>query len=226
MACGLASSPWKLVLLTQSACPGGCFTETSARRTQCTLPHSVERENVSLVITVDSVTVHLKKRTPSYSNDHLSACGQIKIHRRKTQAISEDEAQTASQHLIPFYVFSPTLSEMSTWRSSHCRHPVYNCWGSNCVESVLANLLSHTVLGLIATNSDLARVVQSVGSLGHPLFWCRCWLFTETCLNQRFPGFKKDRRDFSGSPVINNWLWNAGDSGLIPGWVTNISNLR
>ena len=58
--------------------------------------HSVERENVSPVITMDSVMAHLKKRTPSHSNDHLSACGQIKIHRRKTQAISEDEAQTAS----------------------------------------------------------------------------------------------------------------------------------
>ena len=51
----------------------------------------------------------LKKRTPSYSNDHLSACGQIKIHRRKTQAISEDEAQTASQHLIPFCLLPNTV---------------------------------------------------------------------------------------------------------------------
>ena len=32
--------------------------------------------------------------------------------------------------------------------------------------------------------------------------------------------------DFYGSPVIKNWLWNAGDSGLIPGWVTNINNFR
>ena len=121
--------------------------------------------------------------------------------------------------LLPDAVWNEHLEQQSLQAS-------YNCWGSNYVESVLANLLSHTMLGWIATKTDLARVVQSVGSPGHPHFCCRCWLFTGTCLNQRFLGFKKDRMDFYGSPVIKNWLWNAGDSGLIPGWVTNINNFR
>lgn len=111
--------------------------------------------------------------------------------------------------LLPDAVWNEHLEQQSLQAS-------YNCWGSNYVESVLANLLSHTMLDWIAAKTDLARVAQSVGSPGHPHFCCRCWLFTGTCLNQRFPGFKKDRRDFSGSPVIKNLPCNAAGAGLIP----------
>lgn len=38
----------------------------------------------------------LKKRTPSYSNDHLSACGQSKIHGEKHRLFQEMEHK---QHL-------------------------------------------------------------------------------------------------------------------------------
>lgn len=48
---------------------------------------------------------HFKKKMPSHSNDHLSACGQIKIPRGEKKNISEDKAQIASLVLSIWFHF-------------------------------------------------------------------------------------------------------------------------
>lgn len=41
------------------------------------------------IITMYSVVEHFKKKTASYSNDHLSACGQIKIPRKTKTVVQK-----------------------------------------------------------------------------------------------------------------------------------------